>query len=45
LKIFYICDKKKKKSDKESPNLFYNIIKASIGNNPKPVKKKAANKK
>ena len=35
----------KKKSAKEASNLFHNIIAASVKDNPKPIKKKAATKK
>jgi len=42
---FKIIVKAKKKSTKESSNLFHNVMKASVANNPKPVKKKAAKKK
>jgi len=44
LSNFEIIAEAKKKSAKESSNLFHNIMKASVANNPKP-KKKAEKKK
>jgi hypothetical protein len=35
----------KKKSAKESSNIFHNIMKASVKDNPKPATKKTATKK
>jgi hypothetical protein len=42
---FEIMAKSNKKTPKEASTIFQNIIKASVSNNPKPVKKKTVKKK